>query len=683
MKTKFRSLIVGFIGIIGFVMPGMVKGQIMVSRIQGVAPLLVHFEATYNPDQFHHSLFKWNFGDEAAPLWGTDLKSQNMADGPITAHVFENPGTYEVTLSQKNMNGTTFLDTIDITVLDPDAVFESPLTVCVNPANDNDFTGAPSGSAHISTDSLQTITSFAMAGNRILFKRGGVWSISSTLNWPQNSGPVVIGAYGTGINPDPMGICENNPEIIVNGGNFLPMDFKQNWTIMDITLRDPSKQNGSFGGAESFHHWLFFRMKVDGFDVPIGWSTWNDPVGNTHVDHMGIISCVFENAAVNVGYIGSERLMVMGSIFRNASESHVLRVWQCYKGILSHNQISGSSLNTNTGRHALKFHGPSETQIATTEWSHLNKRTQYSIISDNVFGTSGPWPVMVAPQDDWSDERLSHIIFERNQYFSDFGNSSTLSLQPSVIFSFNGSNLTVRNNIIDASSQGAYFTGILVKKNTVVPVPENVEIYHNTIYKYADPNGQIWYGIAVLDTCGAITIRNNLVEFPYVCAGHFSVYNLSPNTEYTNNVLNSTITFEDPDNTDPLQRSFRLHQNSISAIDMGYVVPSVHLDFDGNSRPLGNGYDIGAFEYNPPISIDGFNDTGNGILFPNPTSGMVYIKSEFLPKEMAVFDISGKLIGRFKEPQIINLTQAPSGLYLVQWISSDGTTITQKLVISR
>ena len=85
------------------------------------------------------------------------------------------------------------------------------------------------------------------------------------------------------------------------------------------------------------------------------------------------------------------------------------------------------------------------------------------MISDNVFGTSGPWPVMVAPQDDWSDERLSHIIFERNQYFPDFGNTSTLSLQPSVICSFYGTNLTIRNNIIDASAYGAYFTGILVK----------------------------------------------------------------------------------------------------------------------------------------------------------------------------------------------------------------------------
>lgn len=312
----------------------------------------------------------------------------------------------------------------------------------------------------------------------------------------------------------------------------------------------------------------------------------------------------------------------------------------------------------------------------------MNKRTQYSVISDNVFGTSGPWPVMVAPQDDWSDERLSHIIFERNQYFSDFGNTSTLSLQPSVICSFNGTNLTNRNNIIDASSQGTYFTGILVKKNTVAPVPENVEIYHNTIYKYADPNGQIWNGIEVLDTCGAITIRNNLVEFPYVCAGHFSVHNLSPNTEYSNNVLNSTVTFEDPDHTDPLQRSFRLHQNSLSAIDMGYVVPSVHQDFDGNSRPLGNGYDIGAVEYIPPISIDDFNHVENSIFYPNPTNGIVHFKTEISIQELQIFDITGRLIFHQNNPQQINLSHLTAGVYVVKSTASDGTKITQKLLIT-
>jgi hypothetical protein len=667
--------------ILWMIFPKNVFSQITPSVMEGVAPLLVHFEATYSASEFHHSLFRWNFGDDNCAHWGTDLKSENVAEGAITAHLFETPGLYQIILQKTNENGSSFYDTTAISVFDPDLLFAGNLTICVNPANDPDFSPAPTGSLHINTDSLNTITAYAIPGHRILLKRGGVWNITSTLNWPQNGGIVIIGAYGTGVNPDSMGIFENNPLVFVTGGHFLPLDFKQNWRIMDISLFDPSKQNGSFGGAESFNKWLFLRLKVDGFDVPIGWSTWNDPLGDTHVDLMGIVSCIFENCAVNVGYVGSERLMILGSVFRNASESHVLRIWQCYKGIVAHNQISGSSIDSNTGRHALKFHGPSESQIATTEWSHLNKRTQFSIIADNVFGSSGPWPVTVAPQDDWSDERLSHIIFERNQYFSDFGIPSSQSLQPADIFSFNGNNITIRNNIIDASSTGSYFTGIWIRKNTIAPVPTQVEIYNNTIYKYADPNGQIWNGIAIRDTIGTVIARNNLVMFPYVCAGHFAVYNLSPNTEYTNNCLNSTITFLDPDNTNPLERSFELHSNSISAINMGFTVPSVHNDFAGTFRPVGDAYDIGAYEYIPPINIQKYQNDPTTILYPNPTTGIVTIQSDKIIEKIEIYDVSSKKLAQYFEYPQLNLSFLSSGVYFLKLISIDHKFVIKKLFI--
>lgn len=677
---KIKGLFVGLL-ILGVLFPNVVKSQIVPSEMEGVAPMLVHFEATCTTTEFHHALFTWNFDDDQGLVWGTNSKSQNRAEGPVTAHLFGTPGIFDVILTKTQENGSTFYDTITITVADPTTVFTGNLTICVNPANDLDFSAAPAGALHINTDSLHTITSYATPGHRILFKRGGVWTIFTTPNWPENGGLVMLGAYGDGVNPDPLGIYENNPQINVQGGNFLPIGFKQNWKIMDITLSDPSKQNGSFGGAESFKKWLFLRLKLDGFNVPIGWSTWNDPNGNTHADLMGIVSCIFENAAVNVGYVGSERLMILGSIFRNASESHVLRVWQCYKGIIAHNQISGSSINSSTGRHALKFHGPTESQIATTEWSHLNKRTQFSIISDNVFGTSGPWPVMVAPQDNGSDERLSHIIFERNQYFSDFGTSSSLSLQPSVIFSFIGQNITIRNNIIDASSNGTYFTGITVSKTNATPSPDQIEIYHNTIYKYADPNGQIWYGISIPDTCGLVTVRNNLVEFPYVCAGHFSVYNGSPNTVFTDNVLNSTVTFENPHDPNPLQRSFRLHSNSLSAINMGYPLSVVYNDFDGVVRPQGTGYDIGAFEFIEPIGINENEFEQNVNIFPNPTSGILNIETKEQIKCFEIFDMTGTSCAQFQNTNNVNLTFLPSGFYLVKISTQSGLPIIKKLSI--
>lgn len=679
---KNRSIISLFMLLL-VAMPTIAQAQISASVVEGVAPLLVHFEAEYNQNEFHTANFNWEFDDPNSGVWGTNQLSKNKAQGAITAHLFETPGVYTVQLQKRLENGTTSTFNTTITITNPNTVFAGNLTVCVNPAGDANFNGAPAGALQISTNDLTTITQYATPGRRILFKRGASWTTSGLNNWPENGGTVIIGAYGTGTNPDAFGIYENNPQITVTGGTFLLLEYKQDWRIMDIQLNDPTRLFGSFGGAQSFKKWLFLRLKTNGFGVPIGWSTWNDPLGDTHADQMGIVSCVFENAAVNVGYVGSERLIILGSVFKDAQESHVLRIWQSYKGVISHNQMSGSSLATNTGRHAMKFHGPSEAQLATTEWSHLNKRTQFSIISHNLYGSSGPWPIIIAPQDDWSDERISNIIFEKNQYFSDFGAQSALSLQPSVILTCAGSDITVRNNIFDATAFGTYFTGIAIRPSSVTPVPTHVNIYHNTIFKGSDPNGQIWYGIHIQDSCGSVTARNNLVMFPYVCAGHFSVFNESPNTTYSNNVLNGTITFIDPTHSDPLMRSFDINQNSISSINMGYLVSSVYDDFSGTLRPIGTGYDVGAYEFDPSSAIEGAMQSKLSKIYPNPASSWITIENSDEIEFVELFNGSGAWVATFYKTNTLNVALFPSGIYFVKIHTLNHLPVIEKMIVTK
>ncbi|MFZ3167428.1 MAG: right-handed parallel beta-helix repeat-containing protein, partial [Candidatus Methanoperedens sp.] len=84
-------------------------------------------------------------------------------------------------------------------------------------------------------------------------------------------------------------------------------------------------------------------------------------------------------------------------------------------------------------------------------------------------------------------------------------------------------------------------------------------------------------------------IRNNII---YANNG-FSIRNSDSDALIANNLETN------PSFINPSAGNFHLNSGS-SAIDKGSSVQFVSsLDFDGKSRPLGAGYDIGAFEYKP------------------------------------------------------------------------------------
>jgi len=78
--------------------------SIIASNNSWVAPLGVSFSVevsntTAGNNPFHDLTYKWNFGDEQGSNWAISWKSKNTAQWPITGHVFENPGNYNVTLT--------------------------------------------------------------------------------------------------------------------------------------------------------------------------------------------------------------------------------------------------------------------------------------------------------------------------------------------------------------------------------------------------------------------------------------------------------------------------------------------------------------------------------------------------------------------------------------------------------
>jgi len=64
-------------------------------------------------------------------------------------------------------------------------------------------------------------------------------------------------------------------------------------------------------------------------------------------------------------------------------------------------------------------------------------------------------------------------------------------------------------------------------------------------------------------------------------------------------------------------------------------------------------------------------------LYPNPTNGYAYLKSDKNVQVIEVYDLTGKLISKGKE---INLSSASAGTFLVKVLFIDGTIATEKII---
>ena len=226
------------------------------------------------------------------------------------------------------------------------------------------MTGVQTCALPISTTVATDVAAYIAAGRRILFRRGDSWTSTGSIQL-SNAGPLTIGAYGDCTTPDDRGICSNAPVLNLSGGvteGFFNSFNHSDGRIMDLHFIDADNRRAVADGVTGLNRLLYLRLKSEGFETPFGVGHW-DTDGH---DQLAYVDNDFSVSRNNILYVGSERLMVLGNRLRDPSLSHVLRVWHAYKGVIAHNELSGSSATSNTGRHALKLHGPHESEIQDT-----------------------------------------------------------------------------------------------------------------------------------------------------------------------------------------------------------------------------------------------------------------------------------------------------------------------------
>ncbi|MBN2727697.1 MAG: T9SS type A sorting domain-containing protein [Bacteroidales bacterium] len=146
----------------------------------------------------------------------------------------------------------------------------------------------------------------------------------------------------------------------------------------------------------------------------------------------------------------------------------------------------------------------------------------------------------------------------------------------------------------------------------------------------------------------------------------FNTYQTHINDDW-NSILN------DPLFSDSINFNYRLSVGSPcidSALNTG-----IPYDHDEISRPQGNGYDIGAYEF---LSTDIPENASQWKIYPNPASKFITIEG-FTDGIIDVFDDSGRFI-ETKYTNSIDVSDYSQGLYIIL-IHSNNKTTTQNFIV--
>ena len=157
-------------------------------------------------------------------------------------------------------------------------------------------------------------------------------------------------------------------------------------------------------------------------------------------------------------------------------------------------------------------------------------------------------------------------------------------------------NIMIYNNI--AYNNGG--SGITIAWYSNGPISD-ITIISNTIYR----NGKISASAGGIDIGRGsnIVVRNNIVSQN----NNYQIRNTVRSATIDHNLIDGYMNYQfetlgtdhveaSPQFVNQARSNFRL-KNSSPAIDIGSSIGAPKVDFDGNSRPIGTGYDIGAFEY--------------------------------------------------------------------------------------
>lgn len=425
--------------------------KVEASRLSGPAPLAVLFDASATSAPgvefpFHQLAYEFNFGDERGETWTHSGRPKNIQrGGPLSAHVFDRPGTYTVQVSARTPNGSPSIATVKIDVQDADKLFAGTRTVCVSTRGD--FTGAPLGALRVRELPKE------FAGKRILLRRGETFG---RIEPRTSDSGFQIGAFGPGAKPVAGPVYTGSRRGIA--------EWAHDFTVMDLDVV------GGVSIEATTRRALFYRNDIKTGPNAVAMVNIGTAATYYH-DHEPLevrrvlpwpreVFVVDNDIRGKVDAKGEPNVVMMGWLFHSAllgntmdlATEHTLRLWAAGHAVIAHNHLGGNHYAPSPPgiRHAFKLHADGTDEITALVATSRRPRTSRVVIADNLIGSRtypGSWLTAIAPQnaDRGTVEAVEDCIVENNVFIRGPHTSAEVQLR--------GRRLTARGNSIKGGGQ--------------------------------------------------------------------------------------------------------------------------------------------------------------------------------------------------------------------------------------
>lgn len=460
---------------------GPVTISVSTSRVSGIAPLSVFFDATGttgltdsgffpNSAVYMDATFAWDFdADDNDP----DGKYEK-ASGFLAAHVFEDPGTYRVHLDVYDAVGRNSATDITITV----TTF-SGTTYYVAADGSDANTGLTVEDPFLTPQHALT-GAHVQPNTRILFKQGDTFNTPFFWIWDYD-GPVIVDSY-----QDPDDPSSDLPIIYsteVDGGYATFSLLTDDWRIMNLAVRS---------GGISYNSPVRYPngIGISGSNN-LKYRTTEYSLGGLPMSPSGQFNTVAECEFYDVnstGYTSTQGGATNdgGAIIGNwvhdktgDDEEHIFRLQGGSRYFIAHNTFGPNIL---VNYDAVTIRGNSEKVVV-----YKNRMEGY---------VQAIWPQNRNSAEEYQNYCImdSNLIIGAGLYSNDRQTAITMHAKDIVI----------RNNIIVN-----YQYGIGIGDDTVVGPSQRIKVYNNTFVNPSkdDTFTVIW----VDDACYDIDIKNNLM----------------------------------------------------------------------------------------------------------------------------------------------------------------------------